>query len=92
MFEMLGLNQPGVVGGNSDDGSNNKDRDLLPELSGVLRVLSSRLFELDVGLTSSRIGRVSEGGANLGGSLGGHGADRSPGGSSKDGARKHFLN
>lgn len=91
MLRLLLVN-PGS--GDSKDGSNNKDGNLLPELSGLLGVSNSLLLELDVGLAGSRVSGVGEGAANLGVGLGGgETAESSLGsggsGGSNDGARKH---
>lgn len=77
----------------SDDenGSNNVDRNLLPELSSLLRVRDGLILEVNVGLTGNGVGSVGEGRANLGGRLGGSKAtERGLGsGGSGDGTRKH---
>jgi hypothetical protein len=92
--KMIGLLLVDPSSSDSKNGSNNKDGNFLPELSGTLGVRNSLLLELDESLAGSRVSGVVEGAANLGVRLGrSETAESSLGsggsGGSDDGARKH---
>lgn len=65
VVKVLLLNNVGVVGSSKNNGSDDKDGDLHPQVGGLGRVVSGLLLESDVFLSSNGVGGVGESGTDL---------------------------